>query len=111
MRQFLHYWFVAVPKLTKAQACCVLYRFVRYVSWSYDVEWGEYDSDAEDRPWVDLEDWDEEMVQQPPKWYDFPPASHCSVGVKNCKDPDCPVKKQLARMDAARKKDQGEDNG
>jgi hypothetical protein len=31
MRQFLQYWFVAVPKLTKAQAFALFYRFVRYV--------------------------------------------------------------------------------
>ncbi len=46
MRDFLHYWFVAVPKLTKDQAFTVFYRFVRYVSWSYNVEWG-------DQPWGD----------------------------------------------------------
>ncbi len=32
MRQFLHYWFVAVPKLTKAQALALFYKFVRYVA-------------------------------------------------------------------------------
>ncbi len=54
MRDFLEYW-IAVLRLTKAQAFVVFYRCVRYVSWSYDVEWGEYDSDEEDRPWTDLE--------------------------------------------------------
>jgi hypothetical protein len=38
---------IAVPKLTKAQAFALFYRFVRYVSWSYKTEWGE-------RPWKDL---------------------------------------------------------
>jgi hypothetical protein len=32
MRDFLHYWLIAVPKLTKAQAFALFYRFVRYVA-------------------------------------------------------------------------------
>jgi hypothetical protein len=48
MRYFLHYWFVAVPKLTIAQAFALFYRFVRYVSWSYDVEWGDQPLDDDD---------------------------------------------------------------
>jgi len=47
MRDFVVYW-IAVLKLTKAQAFALFYRFVRYVSWSYDVEWGEHDSDRDD---------------------------------------------------------------
>ncbi len=32
MRHFLHYWFIAVPKLTKAQASALFYRFVRFTA-------------------------------------------------------------------------------
>jgi hypothetical protein len=34
MRDFLHYWLIAVPKLTKAQAFALFYRLVRYVAGS-----------------------------------------------------------------------------
>ena len=42
MGQFIGYW-IAVLKLTKAQAFALFYRFVRYTSWSYKTEWGERD--------------------------------------------------------------------
>lgn len=76
MKHFVEYW-IGVLKLTKEQALAAFYRFVRF--------------SAEKKQF---------------KWYDLPPASHCSVGVENCKDPACPVKKELARMDAARKEDE-----
>ncbi len=40
MKNFLHYWFVAVPKLTKAQALALFYRFVRFAA-------GKEDDDVE----------------------------------------------------------------
>jgi hypothetical protein len=95
MKNFIEYW-LAVVRLTQAQAFALFYRFARYVA----PEWVE-------RGWYNYKG--EEVDVKKPKWYDFPPLSHCSVGVKNCKDPDCPVKKELARMEVARKKDQGDD--
>lgn len=67
MKEFIQYW-IAVARLTKAQAFALFYRFVRMISHSYDVEWGEYDSDEEDRPWVALEDapeptWEEKCIK------------------------------------------------
>jgi hypothetical protein len=57
MRQFFYYWFIAVPKLTKAQAFALFYRFVRYASWSYNVEWGEQEfEDEEGRPTIHLDE-------------------------------------------------------
>jgi hypothetical protein len=44
MRHFIGYW-IAVLKLTKAQAFALFYRFVRYVSWSYKTEWGDAPDD------------------------------------------------------------------
>jgi hypothetical protein len=38
MRYFLHYWFVAVPKLTKDQAFALFYRFVRYATGTEEEE-------------------------------------------------------------------------
>ncbi len=32
MKYFLYYWLIAVPKLTKAQALALFYKFVRYVA-------------------------------------------------------------------------------
>jgi hypothetical protein len=105
MRGFFGYWF-AVLKLTQAQAFAQFYKFVRYVGTRGDQNPHRGSSYDEFRKGDD----EVRIEQEGPKWYDFPPASHCSVGVKNCKDPDCPVKKELARMDAARKKDQGDDD-
>jgi hypothetical protein len=51
MRHFLSYWFIAVPRLTKAQAFALFYRFVRYVG--HDVSPPSWD------------DWDEEMKEVP----------------------------------------------
>ncbi len=41
MRHFLHYWFIAVPKLTRAQAFALFYRFVRYVAGTEEDEFKE----------------------------------------------------------------------
>jgi hypothetical protein len=47
MRYFLRYWFIAVPRLTMAQAFALLYRFVRYAAPEY-VERGWYNSKGEE---------------------------------------------------------------
>jgi hypothetical protein len=70
MRQFLHYWLIAVPQLTKAQAFALFYRFVRYVSWSYKTEWGE--TPFEDEEFILHLDEDEsriftEALENPPE--------------------------------------------
>ena len=38
MRNFLHYWLIAVPKLTRAQAFALFYRFVHYVAGTEEEE-------------------------------------------------------------------------
>jgi hypothetical protein len=47
MNYFLRYWFIAVPRLTMAQAFALLYRFVRYAAPEY-VERGWYNSKGEE---------------------------------------------------------------
>lgn len=41
MRHFLYYWFIAVPKLTRAQAFALFYRFVRFVAGSDEARFKE----------------------------------------------------------------------
>jgi hypothetical protein len=39
MRYFFHYWFVAVPKLTLAQAYSWFYKFIRFAGCYTDRGW------------------------------------------------------------------------
>ncbi|MGW8180818.1 MAG: hypothetical protein ACWGQW_18970 [bacterium] len=48
MKEFITYWFVAVPKLTWAQCLVLFYRFIRFVAEEYTERGWYNDRDEED---------------------------------------------------------------
>jgi hypothetical protein len=75
MKYFLHYWLIAVPKLTMAQAFALFHKFVCYAAPEY-VERGWYNSKGEE---VDVKEGDDDY------------GDHCPVktGEGHCPDPNC----------------------